>query len=310
MREGRRVGLRLEELAPGLLLIHAPMEGRIPYAHSILVPGEPGSKGSKGILVDTGLGPWLLRLLKKRFAVGLVLNSHYHRDHTWGNYLFKNVPIKAHSLDAPMLNSMRVYFRMMGLAGRRDAALIKRFTLTFIPHTPGPHVGTFDGGEVFEAGGVELEVIHLPGHSPGHCGFLQREARVLFSADIVPDDFGPWYGHACSSMEDFASSINRIIAMRPDILVPAHGSPIRRRIVSRLRKYRDKIRWRERRLLSLLESPLTLAEILARHPFYGRSPAALRLPYSFWEETMVVKHLEKLVEEGEVEKRGARFVAR
>ena len=303
MRKRGGSELRLEELAPGLLLVHAPMEGRIPYAHSFLTTGE------RGVLIDTGLGPGALRLLKRRFRVDLVLNSHYHRDHTWGNYLFKRTPIKAHTLDAPMLNSMREYFRMMGLRGRRDAALIKRFTLGFIPHIPGPRVGTYEGGEVFDAGGVELEAVHLPGHSPGHCGFLHRRSRTIFSADVVPDDFGPWYGHACSSMEDFAASIDRLIQMRPRTLVPAHGPPLRKGIAAALRRYKDRIRWRERRLLQLLEEPLSLKELLARHPFYERTPAAMRLPYSFWEETMVRKHLERLVGEGRVVRRGGRFVA-
>ncbi|MGQ9582041.1 MAG: MBL fold metallo-hydrolase [Thermoplasmatota archaeon] len=297
-------GVETVELAPGLLLMCAPDWGRIPYAHSLLALGK------KSILIDTGLGPEALQRLRKRFSVSLVLNSHYHRDHNWGNHLFRDVPVRAHRLDAPMLNSMRAYFRAMGIVGRRDEALVRRFTLSFIPHIKGPRVGVFESGEVFDTGELELEAIHLPGHSPGHCGFLHRPSCTLFSADIAPDPFGPWYGHACSSMEDFAASIDKIVALGPRALVPSHGRPIRRGIRRVLRRYKSRISWRDGRLLKLLSRPLTLPEIIARHPFYMRRPRAMKLPYSFWEEMMVTKHLERLLAEGLVVKAGRRFRSR
>ncbi len=292
------------ELDPGLLLLRAPDWGRIPYAHSLLALGR------RSVLVDTGLGPPAIKRLRRRVKLALVLNSHYHRDHNWGNYLFKDAPVRAHRLDAPMINSMSAYFRAMGIAGRRDEALIRRFTLGFIPHIRGPRVGTFEGGEVFDTGELELEVVHLPGHSPGHCGFLHRASRTLFSADVVPDSFGPWYGHACSSMEDFAATIDKVISLSPRALVPSHGRPVRRGVERALREYKSRIAWREERLLGALGRPRTLGEIINEHPFYGRRRAPLGLPYSFWEETMVRKHLERLVAEGRVVKVGRRFVSR
>ena len=39
------------------------------------------------------------------------------------------------------------------------------------------------GGQILRLAGLELEVLHTPGHTPGHCSFLNREDGVLFSGD-------------------------------------------------------------------------------------------------------------------------------
>jgi glyoxylase-like metal-dependent hydrolase (beta-lactamase superfamily II) len=294
---------RLEELAPGLFLVHATKEARIPYAHSILALGE------RNVLVDTGIGLDVLRELRRRHDIHLVLNSHYHRDHNFGNYLFKGVPIKAHRLDAPMLNSLPVYFRKMGIVGRRDEREIRKFTLAFIPHRQGPKVGAFDDGELFDLGGPVLEAVHLPGHSPGHCGFFHRESRTLFSGDICPDSFGPWYGHVCSSPEDFARSIDRILRLRPRRLVTAHTAPLEKDIAGTLQKYKSRIEERDRYIREVLRAPATVDELVRRHPLYGAHIGALKLPFRFWEEVMVRKHVARLLAKGQVRRAGRRLVA-
>jgi glyoxylase-like metal-dependent hydrolase (beta-lactamase superfamily II) len=291
----------LEEVSPGLFLVHAPREGHIPYAHSALVAGE------KDILIDTGLGDELLGRLRRARNIGLVLNSHYHRDHNSGNWQFKGVPVKIHRLDVPMLNSLGTYFRMMGVTGRKDAAEIRKFTLEFIPHVRGPKAGTFEDGDVFRSGGPRVEVVHLPGHSPGHCGFFEPRSRVLFSADICPDSFGPWYGHACASMEDFAASIDRIIALDPKVLLTAHTPPLTANIAADLRRYKARIAERDRTILALLARPRTVDELLEAHPIYGSFGGALKLPFRFWEEVMIQKHLDRLVGKGAVRRAGRRF---
>ncbi len=294
---------RLEELAPGLFLVHATKEARIPYAHSILALGD------QNILVDTGLGLDVLRGLKRRHDIHLVLNSHYHRDHNFGNWLFRGVPIMAHRLDAPMLNSLAVYFRKMGIVGRPDERQIKKFTLAFIPHRQGPVVAPFDEGQLFDLGGPILEAVHLPGHSPGHCGFFHRGSRTLFSGDICPDAFGPWYGHICSSPEDFSASIDRIIRLRPRTLVTAHTAPVDNDITGALCSYKARFAERDRYIRAVLRAPATMDELVSRHPLYGAHLGALKLPFRFWEEVMVRKHVARLLANGQVRKAGKRYVA-
>ncbi len=45
-----------------------------------------------------------------------------------------------------------------------------------------PFVELVDADKL-DLAGVELEVVHTPGHTPGHCCFLSRDEGVLFSGD-------------------------------------------------------------------------------------------------------------------------------
>jgi len=41
-------------------------------------------------------------------------------------------------------------------------------------------------GDIISLGGVDLEVVHTPGHNPGHMCLYIRKSRILFSGDHVP----------------------------------------------------------------------------------------------------------------------------
>jgi hydroxyacylglutathione hydrolase len=44
---------------------------------------------------------------------------------------------------------------------------------------------TLDGGEKLEMAGFEIDVLHTPGHSPGHVTFSVPDERALFSGDVL-----------------------------------------------------------------------------------------------------------------------------
>ena len=64
-------------------------------------------------------------------------------------------------------------------------------------------------GDVLDPGGRPLEVIHLPGHTPGSIALLDRKNRVLISGDPIQDGnlfmFGPG-----RDMPDYIASLERL----------------------------------------------------------------------------------------------------
>jgi glyoxylase-like metal-dependent hydrolase (beta-lactamase superfamily II) len=44
---------------------------------------------------------------------------------------------------------------------------------------------TVRGGETLELAGMTIEVVFTPGHSPGHVTYAIRDARTLFSGDVL-----------------------------------------------------------------------------------------------------------------------------
>ncbi|WP_017603477.1 MBL fold metallo-hydrolase [Nocardiopsis alkaliphila] len=74
-------------------------------------------------------------------------------------------------------------------------------------------------GEVLNAGGIELHVLHTPGHTPGGVAFHSPELGVVFSGDTLLDD-GP------GATGQHASDFPTIIASIRDHLVPLPGDTI------------------------------------------------------------------------------------
>jgi glyoxylase-like metal-dependent hydrolase (beta-lactamase superfamily II) len=83
------------------------------------------------------------------------------------------------------------------------------------------------GGEVLEELG--LEVIALPGHTPGGMGFLDRPNRRCFVGDMVSNYFGrigPPTLSASYSLEEIESSMRKLVELDLDYMYPGHGRVI------------------------------------------------------------------------------------
>ena len=80
-------------------------------------------------------------------------------------------------------------------------------------------------GDVLDLGGRALEIIHLPGHTPGSIALLDTANRVLISGDPIQDGrifmFGPF-----RSMENYIRSLEHLQnwAGRFDEIWPSHAS--------------------------------------------------------------------------------------
>jgi glyoxylase-like metal-dependent hydrolase (beta-lactamase superfamily II) len=85
---------------------------------------------------------------------------------------------------------------------------------------------TSDGG-ILDYGSAHLIVIHTPGHTPGTiCLQLERAGKVLMFANDVHGPFRQAWG---SDINAWRRSMNRLIAMAPDILLEGHYGVIQPR---------------------------------------------------------------------------------
>ncbi|TNH06921.1 MBL fold metallo-hydrolase [Testudinibacter sp. TR-2022] len=40
-------------------------------------------------------------------------------------------------------------------------------------------------GEIITVGDMNFEILHLPGHTPGHIGFIEQQKNIAFSGDVL-----------------------------------------------------------------------------------------------------------------------------
>ena len=171
------------------------------------------NKSGEGVVIDPGAdGERIIQAVREReFTVKWILNTHGHGDHIGANGMLKqeyNVPLLIHELDSAMLS---------------DPAA--NMSLQFGPPIASPPAARFLlPADKIQFGGVALEVIHTPGHSPGGV-CLYDGVGTLFSGDtLFPGSVGRW-DLPGGDQDLLLRSIRERILVLPDEteVLPGHG---------------------------------------------------------------------------------------
>ena len=254
------------------------------------------------IMIDSGAGKILEQA--KPEHIDLLLNSHCHIDHVWDNSLFAKAKILTHPLerenfrDHTKIGSIEKWKSCM----KEDLDEVLQMMGSVIPTflKEWRIDGTIQEGDVIDAGRTKISVLHTPGHTSGHLVFFFPGEDLLFCGDICLTKVGPWYGDLSTPVDDFIASINRIIDMKPGRVVSGHNKEVLPSSLVRevFGEYRDRIYDREDRIFKTLkESPSTLNELAEKKLIYPAHPSILVV---YWEKSMIMKHLEKLMKSGVV----------
>ena len=263
--------------------------GRYPHGNALLVRGT-----SETILID----PSLTVAADPPPGVDRVLISHCHEDHLAGVFHYPDAPVHVHRDDHLGLLSLDGLMTIYGLPADTEAAW-RRDVVDKYHYAPRPDARVYADGDGFDVGGATVRAIHLPGHTRGHSGFFIEPDGVMFLADIDLSGFGPYYGDAWSSVDDFERSIQRCREIDAGTYVTFHHKGIvhgRSEFLSLLDAYEAVISRRERAMLQFLEQPRTLDEMVA-HRFVYRPHVTLLFAEAV-ERRSAELHLERFLRRG------------
>jgi glyoxylase-like metal-dependent hydrolase (beta-lactamase superfamily II) len=138
-----------------------------------------------------------------------------------------------------------------------------------------------DGGERIAVGDRSWEVVHTPGHSPGHICLWSATDRLLCSGDHLLQVVSPPVtferGFETDPMGSYLESLERVGTLAPDLVLPGHGAPFRdgaRRAASisrnklrRLTQIREMVEARERTATELTAELFPTAMTAAQRHF-------------------------------------------
>ena len=104
----------------------------------------------------------------------------------------------------------------------------------------------FDDRYAFEVGGVNFELYHTPGETPDHLTVWIPSLKAAFIGDNLYESFPNLYtlrGTRTRWPLEYVASLNRVLALEPELVLPSHGAAIQGRdeVKRRLTKYRDAI---------------------------------------------------------------------
>jgi glyoxylase-like metal-dependent hydrolase (beta-lactamase superfamily II) len=188
-----------ERHAEDRYLIHEPHTGALIHANIWLVLGS-----ERDLLVDTGNGfapllPFVQTLRPDRDKPLIALATHAHMDHVGGLHEFDERLLHGHDVAAAAAPDRLLFAEevwpgaavQMAEAGWPLAPVgIQAIPdrdfdpITFV--VPGATPSRLvEEGDVMDLGDRALEVLHLPGHTPGSIGLWDAERGELFSGDAV-----------------------------------------------------------------------------------------------------------------------------
>lgn len=186
----------------------------MPFAENSYVVWRQGQ--ADALVLDPGFEPDLILdfLAERQLRPAAILNTHGHADHIAGNEALKQA-----FPDAPLL------------IGHGDAAMLTDANANLsapfgMPIVSPPADQVVREGDVLELAGVRLEVLEIPGHSPGHVVFVVRErpvwvlgGDVLFRGSVGRTDFP-----GGSAEQLFAGIREKLWTLPEDTVVyPGHG---------------------------------------------------------------------------------------
>lgn len=147
--------------------------------------------------------------------------------------------------------------------------------------------------QIVEAGDTSLVAVHTPGHAPDHLCFWHEDTRTVFCGDLAIKGTTVWIpSNLQGDLAAYMASLERIVALEPARMLPAHGSVIDDP-VPLLRRYLKHRREREQQVIDALrQGDATLEAIVAR--VY---PELMPVLVEHAKET-VTAHLRKLEREG------------
>jgi glyoxylase-like metal-dependent hydrolase (beta-lactamase superfamily II) len=281
-------------LGPHVTILLGVGRGKYPDGNSLLIGGREES-----ILVDPSVtvaeAP-----VDELPRVDRVVNSHCHEDHIAGNGRFPGVPWHLPEADLPGIHSLDGLMAIYGFAGEIDT-LWRRVVVEQFHFVPRSDAHAYQDGDVFDLGGARVRVLHAPGHTRGHSILHVEPDDVLYLGDIDLSSFGPYYGDAWSSLEDFERTLAMARRFEARWYATFHhiGSiEGRAAFVERLDRYAAVIADRERRLLAFLAAPQSLDEIAAhRFVYRPQDPVPFAEPV---ERRSMGQHLTRLLRDGRV----------
>lgn len=258
------------QLTSHVTVISGSSGGKYPDGNSTLVRGSEGI-----VLIDPSL------TIHDRGGVGVtvdrVLISHAHEDHMSGVGVVDARHVCAHDADLIGVRSLDGFMQVYGLPAEVEpewrATVQREFNVSGWPDAEG-----FADGDVFDLGDVQVEVMHLPGHTRGHSAFVIERDGVAFIGDVDLSSFGPYYGDHWSDLDEFEESLTRVRDLDAAYYITFHHKGVvkgREEFLRLLDLYESVIGQRDDKLMALLDRPRSFDELLAEGIVYraGSRPA-------------------------------------
>ncbi len=228
-----------------------------------------------------------------------IIISHSHADHmgaiAWFKSKKQSIRVITHEVDAQYLRDNAKLNDVFESDITEKHFPENKFDViafydSFCPISEAIEDQTVVEGDTLRCGDYTFDVIHTPGHHPGHISLYEPQTKALFVGDMAGLEV-PFYNVRSGGVSGMVSTIEKYRKLEIDLIIPSHGE-----LVKNPTEIMDKT------LLKLKKREERLLDALSNHP----TPFKELLPVLFRNEVLYIfpgtgilrAHLSKLKDDG------------
>jgi len=183
------------------------------------------------VVIDTGMTPEIAKEFHTRIqedvgpSITEVILTHYHSDHVFGAQEFQQYPLIASTKMVELYPAL--------LEERWSPQSIEEMRKAYAETEPEfsrqlenlqiiTPVNTFETSLTLGEN-KEIQVRHTGGHTVGHATVYFVPERILFAGDLIFCQEYPYAGDPTNNPQRWIQSLEEILEMDIDTIVPGHG---------------------------------------------------------------------------------------
>ena len=275
-----------------IMIIEGANNSKVPFSRSLYI----NSKDK--VLIDTGADPTELRALDDQYGVELVVNTHYHPDHTLHNHLFTDAEKWINPIEFETIQSIEGIargngvFQEWGYAGVE--AMSKQFPKEWV-QSLGEISGTYHYEDEYNFSGVKVNFLHTPGHTKGYSSPYFPELGIVYVGDFDMTSFGPWYFGSDGDIEEFIASSKLLLELDADTYITGHQKGIfsKQEFQMAMSKFIGSIDQRDEIIDKYVRQGMNFEELTKIGIFYPKKMLEVMIMKT-WERSGIRKHLHRL----------------
>ena len=176
-------------------------------------------------VIDTSMFPKMVREIRTEVEgigtgkVAAAIWTHYHLDHSGGSQVFHDVPVYAHRAAANNYNTNYPTEKLAEMLSNQPDD--RKALMEGLVHTKPTKVYETTPYYIDENDSI---VIHkVGGHTNGSVLIHYLEENAVFAGDDLMTGIYPWGGDPSASPYDWVNAMNKLLELKPKIIIPGHG---------------------------------------------------------------------------------------
>ncbi|NRD80467.1 MBL fold metallo-hydrolase [Bacillus sp. BRMEA1] len=281
----------MKQIGP-VMILEGKNFSKVPYSRSLFINGDDK------VLIDSGADPALLLDVEKEYGIELIINTHYHPDHTLHNHLFGDVPKWINPIEYETSRTIEGIAHANGVFQEWGPNGVKNWKKTLPQEWTknlGEITGTYDYETETKFGDVKVIFLHTPGHTSGlSCPYFP-ELGIVFTGDYDMTSFGPWYNGTDGDIDDFISSGKRLLTLDANTYITGHQKGIfsKEEFKKKMGDFLGIIERRDQIITRYAQEGLTFEELTDIGIFYPKKSLENTI-LKTWERSGIRKHLKRL----------------